>query len=95
MQNNGVLTPEGGQDLVIGYSVMDNGSGIAILMPHVPGADNFVLHGRQIVASVGTFKLRLADVPQAVLDAQAKNPVLIIGINAFSNPASEHLLKTA
>lgn len=92
MQTSESQAPERQQDFVIGYSVMGNGSTVAIMMPNVPGAREFTLNGKDITATAGPYKIRLCDVPESVRAAQATGQVLIVGVDAFTNPVSEHEL---
>lgn len=76
----------------IGYTILNNGDGVCLLFPFVPGASTASIEGGDVHIGITGGEVVLLDVGSAALQAAAAGKLLVVGIDALSRPVFEYLV---
>lgn len=76
----------------IGYTILDNGDGVCLLFPFVPGASDAWLEGEDVHVAITGGEVVLMDTGSRAVQCAAQGKLLVVGIDALSRPVYERLI---
>lgn len=79
----------------IGYTALDNGDGVCLLVPYVPGMGETWIEGTDAHIQIAGGEIVLLEIGDAALRAAAAAKLIVVGVDALSRPVFEGLVKSA
>lgn len=92
-QPSGVSAAYGQRNLIhIGYTLLDNGDGVCLMAPYVPGMSNAWIEGSDVHVGVAGGEMVLLEVGGRAEAAAEAGKLIFVGVDALSRPVFEGLV---